>query len=300
MPYERSVRIGVLHTGLFAEHAFVDLAHTIEPIYIRRFKRYLIWKYHVFVIPFHTDQIFLDAQKSLLEKYVHSGGVLLLLGASAEVRKWTPLCQWENTWPTSISISTTGKDAEYIFKDIAERSDDYLKYHASYYGHGSISDIHANDLDVQYLAEDRSGRKIMVIRRLRNGGTLFVTTLDPDHHAVAGVPGKSSEGVETTHSKAKHLLANILYWALIEAQSKPKRRLRFFRYIAGAAFFYATQVAIYILPVFSLGLFAYFASNRESLKVLDISYLITASLAVLGSLASILSVCRDIRTEHKN
>ncbi|MBU4311051.1 hypothetical protein KKD34_05715 [bacterium] len=274
----------MIHNGIQAEDAFsaipgVTLIRSIRAL------PFAILRYDVLIVPTHTDQAMLYRLKGSFIRYLGLGGVLVLLGATTQGRRWLPRFQWEQKFTQSIHFDTSTEDGQRIFKGVPDPQ--YLQYHSKYVGHGSITvSIPQGD---QALAGDDEDRKVVVLRRLPEGGVLLVTTLDPDYHASAPVPGPAEENVETTHRKAGHLLENIVNWAIWAAQNTPKhRRRRLLGFVlpavsmGGMAVFYLLPVAVFMLlfdPSMAQGVGAV---GR-----------FVAAIAFLGSLVSIYTVFRS-------
>ena len=275
---QRSVRVGVIHNGIQVEDAF-SARHDISLIRSVRTLPFVLLHYDVLIVPTHADQAMLFRLKRPLIRYLQLGGVLILLGATTQGRRWMPLFQWEQEFTRSVALDKSTEDGKRVFKGID--TPEYLKYHSKYFGHGSITvSVAQGD---QVLARDQAARSVIVVRRLPKGGIIFVTTLDPDYHTSVPVPGPAEEKVEVTHRKAGHLLENIVNWGIWAAQDTPKRfRRRLLGWILPTVSIIG-MVMFYMLPVAAFVLLVLPAMTRD---IVPLGRIVTA-VAFLGSLASI-------------
>jgi|GEM_PF-5184600 len=278
----RTVRVGVIHNGIHADDAFNDRLPEVTLLRsVRSFPTSLL-RYDAIIVLTHTDQGMLQHLKKPLTRYVQLGGVLVLLGATTQGRRWLPFCEWEQEFTQSISFDTESPDGGLIFRGITDPS--YLKYHSKYVGHGSIR-IHVARDDTR-LAWDDKDRVVMFVRHLPGRGTLLVTTLDPDYHTSIPVPGPAEEPVETTHRKAAHLLDNIVDWAIWTARSAPMHRRR---HLLGWLVPVGVAVAMALFYSLPLTVFLYLTLTSARAEFSAAGRVI-AAIAFLGSLASIYSL----------
>lgn len=282
----RSIRVGVLHNGIHAEDAFTFRPDAVTFIRdVRAFPLSLL-RYDVVFVLTHTDQVLLLHLKPLLNLYLKLGGVLVLLGVMTQGRKWLPLSQWHQEYTRSIMFDSSGPDGKLIFAGITDPN--YLRYHSAYAGHGSLVPS-VSEVD-KILASDNKGRTIMFIRRMPGAGVLLATTLDPDYHSTAQVPGPADEIEPVTNKKAGHLLYNILNWAEKAAAQTPKWRRRHF---IGAVVPTLSRMGLLLSWAFPLLVFVYllWANSRKNFTFTDtFTGKVVSMLAFIGSLASILSI----------
>ncbi len=269
----------------------------IKLIYIGKLNINMIFLYDIVIIPFHLDQIFLYKIKPYLKKYLTKGGILILLGATEDPRHWFPLSGWEPKFTSSLNIDNRSPDGKIIFKDIPNAN--YMWYHSKYFAHGSLL-AKVPIREYVKLAWDNEGRIVMYIRRTGINGTLFATTLDPDFHSSTTVPGPLEEQVEITHSKAEHLLHNIIEWAKVEAKSK-KYSTRFKRMsyamlkLIGS---FSGIIILYLLPILSLGYFSYLILSKDKIDTIEKIAVSFSAIGVMGSIASLISLFQTLKAER--
>lgn len=277
----RSLRIGVIHNGIHADDAF-NARTDVTILRSVRTLPFSIFRCDVIIVLSQTDQALLLRLKKPLTWYLKLGGVLVLLGATTQGRRWLPICQWEQKFTLSVAFDSESVDGRLVFKNIPDA--DYLKYHSKYVGHGSLC-ISVAQGD-KPLAWDNEDRVVMFVRRLSRGGILLATTLDPDYHTSVPVPGPAEEPVELTHRKAAHLLDNIVDWATWAASGTPmrgRRHLLGWLLSAGAVI---AMVLFYSLPVVVFGYLTFTSASQDYVS----TGRALAIIAFLGSLASIYSV----------
>lgn len=291
------MKAAVLNNGLHTEEAFKAFPE-IDLLYVGSFNVQRIFLYDTVFIPFHLDQVFLYRHRRTLHRFLRDGGVLVLLGATEETRKWLPFFRWERDFTKTIKFSDDSNDGKVVFRSITSTKD--LQFHSSYYGHGSLSGTGPIIPGKRVLAEDDSGHAVMVIKRSDIKGTLFVTTLDPDYHCTTPVPGPSNETVSATHEKADRLLRNIVGWATQEAAGKPEldrkhvRRRAWLKFLA----FGVSTFALYSLPVWGVAAAFFLLNSPKSHPVLASVSTGASLLAVLGSAASLFSMYQTWRAER--
>jgi hypothetical protein len=276
----RSIRVGVIPNGIQSEDVFNTIRGISQIRYIRALPS-VILRYDVLIVPSLTDQVMLYRLRRLFIRYLHLGGVLVLLGVTTQGRRWLPLHQWEQMFTQSIVFHPNTEDGSRIFKNISNSND--LRYHSKYVGHGSILPNQGDEI----LASDNEDRTVMVVSRLRNSGVLFVTTLDPDYHTFVPVPGPAEETVEITHRKARRLLQNIVNWAIWAAQSTPKRYSRHFLGFVLPAVSFTSSLLFYLLP---LAVFAALWFDPRVIQADSSAGWLVTAISLLGSLVTIYSV----------
>lgn len=298
-------KIAIINGGLHHDTAFKWLAEKKhDAVYVGRLDRTDIFLYDILIIPFHTDQIALLKNQSRFEEFVRSGGVLVVLGATQEGRKWLPFFDWEEQFTETLSLHRSmpdGKpnpDAEILFSKITDER--MLKYHGIYTAHGSLL-LDSGQEGLTVLATGENKRVILAIKRLKGKGSLLCTTLDPDFHSVSSVPGPNAESTAVTHQKARLFLGNIVRWAIQEAKSKPvalrkkrqqaRKKAQIFRWAKfGLVFIVPFIVSIYLLYLQYLD--KIFPDNKLY------SYVISF-VGILGSLVSIWQWFYDRRIEQR-
>ncbi|MGA2434841.1 MAG: hypothetical protein ABSG25_06105, partial [Bryobacteraceae bacterium] len=209
-------KVAILNAGLHHEKAFQWAAddRNFKYVYIEKLPTTPLEKFDVLIVPFHTDQIALYRNRGKLIGFLRWGGVLVLLGATQEgSRAWIPYSSWQREYTTSLVIASENDDANMIFKDIPAED---LKFHGYYYAHGWL--LPGGKFDI--LAYDEHKQVVMFVRRDGFRGSLLCTTLDPDFHSIAEVPGPKGHNPTDTRQKADKLLQRIVLWATEEAKQK--------------------------------------------------------------------------------
>lgn len=287
-------RILILNSGLHHEKAFKWLAQP-KMLYVGNLKKTSLHNYHIVIIPFHTDQIVLYRCKRNLEKFLEWGGILIILGATQEGgRDWIPHCQWEQPFTTKMEINTKTDDGAIIFKNISEVEE--LKYHGIYYAHGALLPTVAEN-GINILARGEQNRIVMFVRRYGFRGTLFCTTLDPDFHAVAEVPGPNGVSSTVTHQRASHLIQNIIQWAIQESQKK-SLWLRFGRRVFGLLSNVVYGFLFWIMLLLPVALLLYWVLLQEEKYKLPNVIVALAVSALFGSIASIWGLWQSWKSER--
>lgn len=277
-------RMLIINGGLHHEKAFRGHVHPkTKLLHVGKLREISLNNYDIVVVPFHTDQIALHKNRKKLETFVKRGGVLVILGATQEgERSWMPYCQWEPPFTTKIEMNTTTQDGHAIFKGFSSPTE--FKYHGIYYAHGALLPTLAED-DVDVLARGERNRIVMFVRRSGLKGTLFCTTLDPDFHAVAQVPGPRDSSTPETHQRASKLLRNIIYWAIEEARKKPLY-LRLVRRTAGFVANLTHGLLFWITLFLPAVVVAFWLLRGQRYQLPEI----VVALSVIGVLDSMLSI----------
>lgn len=296
------MKVAVFNNGLHAEEAFKKPFPKIKMLYVGRTNINRIFLYDILFIPYHLDQVFLYHHRHKLEQFLDHGGVLVLLGATEEGRKWLPFLQWERDFRKITYMNLDSPDARILLNRTTKPGE--LMFHSSYFAHGSLSGGSSEGDGDVILASDECGGTVMFIKRSGVAGTLFATTLDPDYHCTISVPGPHDEPVVKTHEKAGRLLRNIYTWAIEEAKGKSftdrkrVRRRAQFRVLCSEVL----TIALYSLPVWGFGTSFYllFGSSQGHTSLAAVGGGGISLLASLGSLASLFSVYQTLKAEKGN
>jgi hypothetical protein len=237
------MKIAALDSGFHQRQAFMIPEFKIEMIPTNRLNKGTLFLYDVIIIPSFTDQFTLNDISDAIIKFVHYGGVVVILGATdINSLKWLPYCKWGGNakWPTECNISSYISEKN---KPIIEGITDF-KYHTSYTGHGTLLfDYTDENFNTLLEADDDV---IMFVRSKPNEGPLLVTTLDPDYHSIPQTPGPSEEVTSQTQKKATQLLLNILKWAELQKSGSSHLRRKFFgiRYYFGPSLMYILVLSL--------------------------------------------------------
>jgi hypothetical protein len=297
--YVCSIRTAALNGGLHEEGIFgtyqdIDLLYIGKPSL-----KTLIFKYDILFIPFHIDQIFLNSLKKLLEKFVSNGGILVALGATTECRRWIPFCQWNSIYPKKplriFKPSELQQEKQKILLGFASLED--LKYHGIFYSHGTLEPPTENT-DKLIVAQDDSEVVMLITRKGR--GVFFVTTLDPDFHAVTQVPGRTEEDSSKNRENAKRLLFNIHEWAKSELKGKELNRLwRKIKWFWGFSWYHIKFFLLLTVPTIIGIIIICYSTDKPELEKINWSSWILTVYGLLSSGASIVSLYKQNQAETK-
>lgn len=287
----------VLNGGIHEEDVFFGY-NKIKLLHLSNLKWANIYLFDIILIPFHLDQIYLREKNNLLNKFLKMGGILIVLGATEESRKWLPRGTWEKEYTSDIIVDENKSDSKIIFKNIDHKNMG-CQYHSSYVAHGSISVNEDDKIDI--LAEDSNNRITMLVYRNRKNGILLETTLDPDYHSLVHVPGPSNETSEETHKKALTLLNNIIDWSILQYKEKGLLN-RIWKKTVGYSLLFLislAKLALLLSPFAVLALLFNSQFQQYFLKELNFITVGFNILAIVGSIASIFSVAYTIRQNRR-
>lgn len=193
------MKFAYIDNGLHSFQAFSPMGKNFFPLSVWELNKVNICRFHVLIIPFHTDQVALKKSQRRLKFYLERGGILIILGAMAHRASWIPDCDWRGpiTSTKSLKIDRSGA-GKFILNCIEDK--EIFKIHA----HGTF--IHSGG---ESIIRHNNGREIMVVDSDNYLGNFLITTLDPDHHVV---PDTTSMRKDIS-KVSQHLLQNIVDWA---------------------------------------------------------------------------------------
>lgn len=211
-----NARIVVLDGGLHHRQAFTHI-EGLDFLPVYEAESADLAQYDAIIIPFHTDQNVLSRMHKSLVRYVKdSFGVLVILGATEYGIRWLPFNHWKSHHPADVTkLERASRDGAIIFRDIT--SDQDLEFNTTFVAHGYLQS--GNEWEVLATASDGP---IMAVKRKGLTGTVFCTTLDPDYHTVADVPGRPGKEPERVYSVTGRLLSNIMDWVRLEIATRAR------------------------------------------------------------------------------
>lgn len=217
------MRTLVLDSGIHQKQAFGQASKTLIYRSPSRIRPHSLGFFDIIVIPFHVDQEALSRLKKAFIQFIDRSGVVVVLGATdLSNLDWIPYTSWNQHYPKEC-VLVPENESEYKALFQPDLTGTSLKFHTGYSGHGFLI---PHDLsECKILVTSENGHVLMFCRRFSTGGSLLVTTLDPDHHSVPGTPGPSLEQTAQTQRNALILLQNVLKWASNRCNHK-LRRLR--------------------------------------------------------------------------
>jgi len=287
----------VLDGGLHHSEAFQGFTD-VEFVSPARLRHLAPESIDILIVPFHTNQVTLSVLRGRLQSFVRGGGILMVLGATEEAgRAWIPFAHWSGPYTGPVVIERHGSgSAEVIFQQLQESD---LQYHGVYWAHGRLLPTPGTGHTV--LARASKDSATVMFEAGVGSGRLLCTTLDPDFHSVARVPGPTAETTEGAQAAARQLLENLMGWALDQWSRRPiKTRIvrRLKGMLRGAAlglFFWS----IVILPALILTVASAQASNEAPARVVDHPVVVFFStVALIGALMNVWHRFVDWRAEQ--
>lgn len=231
-------------------------------------------RYDVVIVPSYANEDFLKSNWSRFEEFLNLGGVLVALGSTQDKTSWIPYC---------VAHREFGRTADYVGKDTPEfrmifadmpLDETSIKYHSEFVSHG-VFQVDPTQAKVLLKDPDTGDAVMAILAPPGVAGRLFITTLDPDFHAIIG----RTLPPHRWNPNAQKLLANIVSWAKKEAELKG-RPMRTLRRLCGLSSLAASYIVLGAMSVTTLAsATAYFVGHFGA-----------EQLGVIGSMASIISL----------
>lgn len=211
----KDLKIGVLDNGLHHETVFGGYTkHLIVP---GREGSLVPERFHLLLIPFHTDQAALSHHRREIEGYVAKGGTLVVFGACDLANtKWIPFCGWSSEYTYQTLPNAESKNLAKLFKGL--RGSD-MKLHTKYHAHGALVPRNHKATEVILTSEDKL--PVMVVVKPKGGGLAIISTLDPDHHLLESVAGPKKMTSKRARNNAQKLFDNVMSFAIDTARAAP-------------------------------------------------------------------------------
>ncbi len=177
-----------------------------------------ILAYDMVLIPSHYNQDVLMKLTHRLKAFVKYGGLLVALGAVACKHEWIPYCKYQQRDIELNSmrvVDTDSPEAKKIFNEL--KVPDNLRFQTGFTTHGHLTC--AAETCRQLIVDNDNHEAVVmaIIEPKGSDGKMFVTTLDPDCHAIVGY---ALEEIKDYNPHAIKLFQNILNWAKYERQSR--------------------------------------------------------------------------------
>jgi hypothetical protein len=282
----------VIDSGLHQRLAFGAPNRNLVYRHASTLKPRDLFFYDVIFVTFHVDQISLLRLRDGFISFLNKSGVLVILGATDYSNLgWLPYCTWNDEYLYNCTISTPPSQQETVlFNNITSER---LRLHTSYCGHGSVIPTQLDKCDLLIVAENN--RVLMFCKTFDTGGTLLVTTLDPDYHCVRGVQDTTSEESRDAQHYARVLLNNVLDWSIIVSKRNSRIR-RLGIGLSKTLLFWLGAIFAFSIP----GLIGFFISKMSGSWPSDWKTQVVAIITASAVVASIINYWRIIWHWRKN
>jgi len=243
--------------------------------------------FDIIIIPSFSNQDILFKIKRNLENFVKFGGVLVIFGARADKHDWIPfsLLKYRQRYLKQIEIKEKGN----LFSNLKIEDPNTLKFHDEFITHGYF--IGDEELCIPLISGQQKEIVASIIQPPDTTGKIFVTTIDPDYHAIIGYT-KSKEELEFNEN-AFTFFRNIIFWAVDQNNKKSTHSFGKIQkdlikeltiYFSQVFVFFCVSIMISNMLTNEENLTKYISSKVNNYSLIEILYIIVATIFVVGFL----------------
>jgi hypothetical protein len=269
-------KIAYLESGRTHDRSIEQIGlNDIVPVPEWKVRHTNLMRFAAVIINSSVNQDLMWRAKKRLERYVQSGGIVVILGANSAKTGWLPYCTYFDPCLAQIELRNDGSDpGSRIFSGLPNAG--ALSFHDTFVTHGYFTSTLSSITPLVWEKGSPQSLVMAILQPPKAAGKLLVTTLDPDYHATARHALR-----ETPYDKnAARLLRNIVSNWLVSELSNQPNITRFWRRAKGISTLSLTWAA----SVFMIGMCLVF------MILIWLSVIPTEWLGTVGSASSIISL----------
>ncbi len=238
-----------------------------------------IMQFAAVIINSSVNQDLMSRIRNRLERFVESGGIVVVLGANEAKTRWIPYCTCYDPCSDKITLENKNSvEGTRVFNGIQGR--DALKFHDTFVTHGYFTSTVENTMPLIRETDTPQSLVMAILQPPKASGKLLVTTLDPDYHATA----RHAPGEKAYDQNAAKLLTNIISGWLQWELSRQPTVIKVWRRMKGVSKLSFTWGVTMIMSSICL----------LSIVCFLLSLISKESFAAIGSVSSIISLASTI------